>query len=101
MVHSCEQVINAERSLASAGFFSFPHKPKKDCTMVFMDSYEYDNLSIEKLADIRVWQLERLERVTQALRARVRAEHTQGDNIKRLAKKLGVTRATVYAWLAE
>jgi len=69
--------------------------------MVSMDSYEYDNLSIEKLADIRVWQLERLDRVTQALRARVRAEHTPGDNIKRLAKKLGVTRATVYAWLAE
>jgi len=35
------------------------------------------------------------------LRARVRAEHTEGDNIQRLAKKLGVTRATIYAWLAE
>jgi transposase len=31
----------------------------------------------------------------------VRAEHTEGDNIKQLAKKLGVTRATVYAWLSE
>jgi hypothetical protein len=65
------------------------------------NSYEYDNMSIGQLADLRAWQLERLERVSQALRARVRAEHTEGDNIKQLAKKLGVTRATVYAWLAE
>ena len=67
-----------------------------------MDDYRtYDDLTMEQLADLRAWQLERLERVSQALRARVRAEHTEGDNIQRLAKKLGVTRATVYAWLGE
>jgi transposase-like protein len=65
------------------------------------NSYDYDDMSMGQLADLRAWQLERLERVSQALRARVRAEHTQGDNIKQLAKKLGVTRATVYAWLSE
>jgi transposase-like protein len=65
------------------------------------NSYDYDGMSTEQLADLRAWQLERLERVSQALRARVRAEHIPGDNIKRLAKKLGVTRATVYAWLSE
>jgi hypothetical protein len=65
------------------------------------NSYDYDDMSLGQLADLRAWQLERLERVSQALRARVRAEHTEGDNIKQLAKKLGVTRATVYAWLAE
>ncbi len=64
-------------------------------------SGNYDELSVEQLADLRVWQLQRLERVTQALRARLRAEHTQGDNIRHLAKKLGVTRATIYSWLAE
>ena len=63
--------------------------------------YDYEEMSITQLADLRAWQLERLERVSQALRARVRAEHQEGDNIKQLAKKLGVTRATVYAWLAE
>jgi transposase-like protein len=63
--------------------------------------YDYEEMSMSQLADLRAWQLERLERVSQALRARVRAEHTEGDNIKQLAKKLGVTRATVYAWLAE
>ena len=65
------------------------------------NSYDYDDMSLSQLADLRAWQLERLERVSQALRARVRAEHSQGDNIKQLAKKLGVTRATVYAWLSE
>lgn len=63
--------------------------------------YDYEEMSLGQLADLRAWQLERLERVSQALRARVRAEYTEGDNIKQLAKKLGVTRATVYAWLAE
>jgi transposase-like protein len=65
------------------------------------DFRNYDDLTLEQLGDTRAWQLERLERVSQALRARVRAEHTEGDNIKALAKKLGVTRATVYAWLSE
>lgn len=65
------------------------------------NSYDYDDMSLGQLADLRAWQLERLERVSHALRARVRAEYTQGDNIKQLAKKLGVTRATVYAWLSE
>jgi hypothetical protein len=64
------------------------------------DFRNYDDLTLEQLGDLRAWQLERLERVSEALRARVRAEHTPGDNIKRLAKKLGVTRATVYAWLS-
>jgi ubiquinone biosynthesis protein COQ9 len=65
------------------------------------DFRNYDELPLDQLADLRVWQLERLERVSQALRARVRAEYKAGDNIKHLAKKLGVTRATVYAWLSE
>jgi transposase-like protein len=65
------------------------------------NSYDYDDMSLGQLGDLRAWQLERLERVSQALRARVRAEHQQGDNIKQLAKKLGVTRATIYAWLSE
>ncbi len=65
------------------------------------DFKTYEEMTIEQLADVRAWQLERLERVSQAIRARVRAEHTEGDNITATAKKLGVTRATVYAWLSE
>jgi hypothetical protein len=63
--------------------------------------YDYEEMSLTQLADLRAWQMERLERVSQALRARVRAEHKHGDNIQQLAKKLGVMRSTIYAWLAE
>ena len=63
------------------------------------DFTSYEDLRLDQLADLRVWQLERLERVTQALRARLKDEHTPGQNVRALAKKLGVTRATVYAWL--
>jgi len=63
--------------------------------------YEYDSMSIEKLADLRAWQLERLEVVSKALRARVREEYSHGDNIKHLAQKLGVTRQTIYTWISE
>ena len=59
----------------------------------------YEDLNLDQLADLRAWQLERLEMVSQALRARVRAEYTEGDNIKHLAKKIGVTRATIYSWV--
>ena len=59
----------------------------------------YEELNLEQLADLRAWQLERLELVSQALRNRVRAEYKPGDNIKRLAKRIGVTRATVYSWV--
>jgi transposase-like protein len=67
-----------------------------------MDDFRgYDEMSMDQLADLRAWQLERLERVSEALRARVRAEYTPGQNMKALAKKLGVTRKTAYAWISE
>ena len=65
------------------------------------NSYDYEAMSIEQLADLRAWQLQRLEQVSSALRRKLRADYTDGDNIKALAKKIGVTRATIYSWLAE
>jgi transposase-like protein len=66
-----------------------------------MSSYDLETLSLQQLADLREWQLERLEKVTRELRARVQAEYQQGTNIKALAKKAGVTRRTIYAWLEQ
>jgi DNA invertase Pin-like site-specific DNA recombinase len=63
--------------------------------------YDLDNLKLDQLADLREWQLERLEKVTRELRKRVQSEYAQGVNIKALAKKAGVTRRTVYAWLEQ
>jgi hypothetical protein len=67
--------------------------------MGMMSSYDLENLSLQQVADLREWQLERLEKVTIELRSRVQAEYAEGTNIKALAKKAGVTRRTIYAWL--
>jgi hypothetical protein len=67
--------------------------------MSMMSSYDLENLSLQQVADLRKWQLERLEKVTIELRSRVQAEYAEGTNIKALAKKAGVTRRTIYAWL--
>jgi hypothetical protein len=64
-------------------------------------SYDLDELTLAQLADLREWQLERLEKVTTALRSRVQAEYAQGVGVKSLAKQAGVTRRTVYAWLQQ
>ena len=64
-------------------------------------NYDLADQTLEQLADLRVWQLERVEKVTAELRSRVREQYLQGANIKTLAKKAGVTRRTIYAWLSE
>lgn len=63
--------------------------------------YDYSEMSLERLADTRAWQLERLEQVQEALKAKVREEHAEGVAIMHLAKKAGVTRPTLYSWLSE
>lgn len=62
-------------------------------------SYDLEALGLDQLADLRDWQLERLERVTGELRRRVHSRHQEGANIQALAKKAGVTRATIYKWI--
>jgi len=54
-------------------------------------NYDLDSMSLQQLADLREWQLERLEKVTTALRGRVQTEYEDTANIKALAKKAGVT----------
>ena len=58
-------------------------------------------MTLPQLADLREWQLERLAKVTVSLRERVKEDYEAGTNIKQLAKKSGVTRRTIYAWLGE
>jgi transposase-like protein len=69
--------------------------------MMIPGTYDLQEKNLQQLADLRVWQLERLERVTNELRSKVRDEYREGANIKQLAKKAGVTRRTIYAWLEE
>jgi transposase-like protein len=69
--------------------------------MMNSSSYDLQDMTLSQLADLREWQLERLEKVTHNLRERVREEYEAGTNIKALAKKAGVTRRTIYSWLGE
>ena len=69
--------------------------------MISTDSYNIQEMSTKQLADLRAWQTERLEAVTSELRSRVEAEYQDNKNIMSIAKKAGVTRRTVYAWVKE
>ena len=67
--------------------------------MMIPGNYDLHEKTLEQLADLRIWQLERVEKVTGELRSRVREAYLAGANIKTLAKKAGVTRRTIYSWL--
>ena len=63
------------------------------------DSYDFTDMSAQQLADLRAWQTDRLDAVTQEIKTRVQAEYQENDSILQIAKKHGVTRRTVYAWV--
>ena len=63
------------------------------------ESIDYSEMSVEKLGDIRDYALLKLEAVSEALRARVRADYEAGEEIPTLAKKAGVSRQTITAWV--
>lgn len=63
------------------------------------DTTDYSEMPLDQLGDIRDFALLKLERVSDALRARVRAEHAEGVEVSVLAKKAGVSRNTIHQWL--
>ena len=63
------------------------------------ESTSYAEMSVEQLGDIRDFALLKLESVSEALRARVRAEHAEGVEISTLAKRAGVSRNTIAQWV--
>jgi transposase-like protein len=67
--------------------------------MIDMDFHNYDEMSVEQLATIRDYGLERLQKVTEAMKTRIREEYEQGASVKRLARSAGVTRRTIYLWV--
>jgi hypothetical protein len=63
------------------------------------DRIDYSEMSVEQLGNIRDFALLKLESVSEALKARVREEHNNGEEIGALAKKAGVSRQTISAWI--
>ena len=66
-----------------------------------VDFTDYDNMNLDQLATSREYGLERVHKVTQAMKRRVRQEYADGTEIKRLARLAKVTRRTIYKWLEE
>jgi DNA invertase Pin-like site-specific DNA recombinase len=66
-----------------------------------MDYRDYEYMALDQLAVIRDDVLNRLQLVTEAMRLRVLAEHQNGVPVNKIARKAGVTRNTVYAWLKQ
>jgi hypothetical protein len=64
-----------------------------------MDFDQYDSMPVEQLATIREYGLERLQRVTEALKERVRADYASGVSVKRLARLANVSRGTIASWV--
>ena len=55
--------------------------------------------TFELVADRRQLLLERLAVETDLLAEKVREEYAKGEPIKKLARRAGVSRPTIYAWL--
>lgn len=55
--------------------------------------------SLEMVADMRDWELSRLQIVTDVLRDKVRESYAEGLGITELSKKAGVTRRTIQQWI--
>ena len=55
--------------------------------------------SLDMVADMRDWELSRLQIVTEVLRDKVREGYVNGMGVTELAKKAGVTRRTIHQWI--
>jgi hypothetical protein len=64
-----------------------------------MRNLDTDFQTIDLLAYRRELLLERLATETDLLAEKVREEYAKGEPIKKLARRAGVSRPTIYAWL--
>lgn len=76
-------------------------KGGKGYTLVDMYNLDVELETLDVAADKRAWQLEKLERQTRKVAELVREEYSRGESVQKLAKRAGVTRATIYAWLQD
>ena len=64
-----------------------------------MRNLDTDFQTLDLVADRRQLLLERLAVETDLLAEKVREEYAKGEPIKKLARRAGVSRPTIYAWL--
>jgi transposase-like protein len=66
-----------------------------------MDYHDYQDMSLEHLAVIREYALDRVHKVTDAMRERARIDYENGVSIKKIARTAGVAVNTVYSWVRD
>jgi hypothetical protein len=69
--------------------------------VLYVDYTEYETMPLEQLTAIREHALDRVHKVTEAMKLQAKVEHQNGVPVKKIARKANVSRPTVYAWLAE
>ena len=67
--------------------------------MDHMRNLDTDFHTLDLVADRRQLLLERLAAETNLLAEKVRDEYAKGEPIKKLARRAGVSRPTIYSWL--
>lgn len=74
--------------------FNLYYKVMQEMTKAHIAGY-----SLDMVADMRDWELSRLQIVTEVLRDKVREGYASGIGVTELAKKAGVTRRTIHQWI--
>lgn len=64
-----------------------------------MRNLDQNFYTLDLTADRRQLLLERLAIETELLAEKVREEYAKGEPIKKLARRAGVSRPTIYSWL--
>lgn len=64
-----------------------------------MRNLDQNFYTLDLTADRRQLLLERLAIETDLLAEKVREEYAKGEPIKKLARRAGVSRPTIYSWL--
>jgi hypothetical protein len=87
-------VNHTQPTLTRIDTFNLYHKVMQEMTKAHIAQH-----SLDMVADMRDWELSRLQIVTDVLRDKVREEHANGIGVTDLAKKAGVTRRTIHQWI--
>jgi len=87
-------VNHTQPTLTRIDTFNLYYKVMQEMTKAHIAQH-----SLDMVADMRDWELSRLQIVTDVLRDKVREEHAKGIGVTDLAKKAGVTRRTIHQWI--
>ena len=87
-------VNHTQPTITRIDTFNLYYKVMQEMTKAHIAGY-----SLDMVADMRDWELSRLQIVTEVLRDKVREEYANGTGVTDLAKKAGVTRRTIHQWI--